>query len=112
MELDKIYIEHELKELDIDYDGTEMKIKVKPISWSKKNQILSQCFTYQTDGKIAFNFDRYLKEMLSNMIVEAPWGETNHIFLNKIKPDFGQQLERLVPKAFEEMQNPDFFAQE
>ncbi len=112
MEIEKIFIEGESKEVELEYEGVEIKLKVKPITWSKRNQILSRCFTYNNDGTVQFNFDRYLKEMLSEMIVEAPWGETNNIFLSRIKPEFGAKLEKLVPRAFEEGKNLDFFVKE
>lgn len=112
MSLENIFVENEIKEEVLTYEGTELKIKIKPLSWSKKNQILSRCFTYANSGEVQFNYDRYIKEMLSEMIVEAPWGETNHIFLNKIKADFGGMLEKIVPKAFEEMKDKSFFGKD
>lgn len=117
MDLSNIYVVDEVKEVAFPYkakDGTdiEITIKVKPISWSRKNQILTKCFTYNQDGSIKFNFDRYTKDMLEEMIVEAPWGKTDDIFLSRIKPEFGSKLEKLVPKAFEEMENPNFFVKE
>jgi len=117
MDLSDIYIVDEVKEVILPYrtkDGkdVEISIKVKPISWSRKNQILTKCFTYNQDGTIKFNFDRYTKDMLSEMIAEAPWGKTDEVFLNNIKPEFGSKLEKLVPKAFEELENPNFFVKE
>lgn len=112
MDINNIYISEELKEITLDYKGVEIKIKVRPLSWSKKNQILSNCFTYGTDSQMKFNFDKYIKEMLYEMIVEAPWGKTDHIFLSKINPEFGSILEKLVPKAFEEGATTDFFVKD
>ena len=106
MDINTIYIESALKEIKLEYRGEEILIKVKPISWSKKNQILSDCFAL--DG-MKFNFDKYIKGMLGEMIAEAPWGETNQVFLNKINPEFGAILEKLVPKAFDEGLSVDFF---
>lgn len=112
MDINDIYISEGLKEIDLTYKTAEIKLKVRQLSWSKKNQILSACFTYGTDSQMKFNFDKYIKDMLCEMIVEAPWGQTNHIFLSKISPEFGAMLEKLVPKAFEEGVTNDFFAQE
>jgi len=106
MDINNIYIENAPKEIKIEYRGTEIPIKVRPLSWSKKNQILSDCFSI--DG-MKFNFDKYIKGMLTELIVEAPWGETNQIFLNRINPEFGAVLEKLVPKAFDEGLSVDFF---
>lgn len=112
MDIENIYLDDNLKEIEVEYNNVLIKIKIKNMSWSKKNQILTECFIYNTDGNIKFNFDKYMKRMLQEMIVEAPWGPTNEIFLNRIKPDFGSKLEKLVPKAFEEMENSNFFVKE
>jgi len=112
MNINDIYISEELKTVDLKYKTAEITLKVRQLSWSKKNQILSACFTYGADSQMKFNFDKYIKDMLCEMIVEAPWGQTNHIFLSKISPDFGAMLEKLVPKAFEEGVTNDFFALE
>lgn len=98
------------KEVVLTFEGKEIRIKVRELSWSEKNTILSQCFTYNSDSSVSFNLDKYMKLVLSRIIVSAPWGETNQIFLTKIKPAFGAMLEKLVPKAFEEGEVPDFFA--
>ena len=104
-----IFLKDDITETTLNYHGAEIKIKTKAITWSKKNQILTRCFSYNQDSSMQFDFDKYMKEVLTEIIVEAPWGPTNQIFLNRIKPDFGSMLEKLVPKAFEEMSNSDFF---
>jgi hypothetical protein len=111
MDLNKLFSEEGTKETVLNFEGEDLCIKIRPLSWSKKNQILSRCFSYSQSGEVAFNFDRYLKEMLCEMIVEAPWGETNHIFLTRIKPEFGAILEKLVPKAFQEIKEQNFFGE-
>jgi hypothetical protein len=109
MDLTNIYIDTALREIKLDFKGVEIPIKVKPISWARKNEILSDCFSL--DG-MKFNFGRYIKSILSEMIVEAPWGPTDQVFLAKINPEFGAVLEKLVPKAFEEGSSASFFAKE
>ena len=99
----------ETKSLDLEYRGVKMLIKVRDLSWSERNKILGKCFIYQTDGNISFDFDRYMKDMLSKMVIEAPWGETNDLFFAQVSREFGSILEKIVPKAFEEAQLPDFF---
>ncbi len=101
-----------VKELVLEYRNIKIPIKIRDLSWSEKNQILSKCFVYQTDGSISFSYDRYMKEVLTKIVVSAPWGETNNIFLSRLSKDFGSMLEKLVPKAFEEAQIPDFFVKE
>jgi hypothetical protein len=112
MGLEDIYISEELKEVKLQYKTAEITLKLRPLTWSKKNQILSNCFTYEQNGQMRFNFDKYSKDMLCEMIVEAPWGKTDHIFLTKISADFGSMLEKLVPRAFEEGATNDFFVKE
>jgi len=111
MELDGIFAKSNIEVVEVEFKGVKISIEICPLSWSKKNQILGRCFTYATDGSISFNYDRYMKEALSELITKAPWGETNHIFLNKINAEFGAILEKLVPKAFDEVKNMDFFEQ-
>jgi hypothetical protein len=111
MGLEVIYTQMEGKEVALEYKGVEIKFKIRPLTWSKKNQILSQCFTYKSDGSATFNFDKYIKDTLCETIYDAPWGETNHMFLTKISPEFGSMLEKLVPNAFPEgQQQSNFFA--
>ncbi len=112
MELDNIYVKDDVQEVSIEYQNKQINLKIKPLSWSRKNQILTKCFLLTQEGQMKFDFDKYMKDILSEIIVEAPWGKTDQIFLNRIKPDFGSMLEKLVPKAFEEMVNVDFFVKE
>lgn len=112
MDLQELFIEDGIRDEILEFAGKEWPLKIKPLSWTKKNQILSKCFNYETNGAVQFDFDKYMKTMLCEMIVSAPWGETNFIFLNKIKADFGKELEKLVPKAFDEVKDKSFFVKE
>ena len=78
----------------------EVEIEVRKLPWSKKNQIISNSTSWDKSGVTRFNFDSYIKEALIYMIVKAPWGETNHIFLTSIDEELGAALESIVPKAF------------
>ena len=105
------------KEIKSQFRDQEVIIKTREISWSEKNKILSKCFTYSQDGSISFAFDTYNKEMLKKIIVSISVGgslipptEINDIFFSRLSPAFGSILEKLVPKAFEEVQVSDFFA--
>ena len=106
---EKWMMDDETKEVVLNYEGVEIKLKMRPISWSRKNQILSGALTISQGGGMSFNFDRYMKETLCEMIVEAPWGKTTQLFLSQIKPDFGQMLEALAPKAFAQGKGPSDF---
>jgi hypothetical protein len=110
--LDVIFTKQEPKDVTLSYNGIEIKLKVRELSWTEKTKILSESFKYNDKG-MAFNFDYYMKTALSKIIVEAPWGKTDQIFFTKINSTFGALLETLVPKAFAEGQKPaDFFESE
>lgn len=111
-DLEAIFVKESKKTITIPFEGREFNIVVKPMTWARKNKILSDCFSFDSKGTMKFSTDKYMKTMLSEMIVEAPWGETNEVFLNRIKPEFGAKLEALVPKAFDEETAPDFFGKE
>jgi hypothetical protein len=92
--------EVEKVELDLPYGEDEEKIEVsiRPLSWAKKNSIVSQCTNY-TDGGVAFDGQRYINEVLKYIITVAPWGNTNDTFLAKVDLTLGGALEKLVPSA-------------
>ena len=82
-------------------NGDEFEVNVKPISWSKKNQLIAKAMAFggKTEG-MSFDADFYVKECLKSMIVKAPWGETTDTFLISITDELGKALEALVPQAF------------
>jgi hypothetical protein len=90
------------KEVILEVKGVKIPIKVRDLSWTEKNQILSKSFTYQSDGNISFDFDKYNKLVLTKIIIEAPWGKTDFTFLTQLPRSSGEILEKLVPKAFED----------
>jgi len=101
------------KEAIIEIRGVKIPLKVRDLSWTEKNAILSKSFTYQSNGEISFDFDKYNKLVLTKIIVEAPWGKTDMTFLTSLPRASGEALEKLVPKAFEESsQNLGFLEQE
>ena len=81
-------------------DGAEFKVTVKPLSWSKRNQILSKAMTWTTDGGSRFDGDTYVRECLKEMVLDAPWGKTTELFLMSIDDRLGGVLETIVPQAF------------
>ena len=97
----------------IEVKGVKIPLKVRDLSWTEKNQILSKAFNYQADGSISFDFDKYNKMVLSKIIIEAPWGKTDMVFLTNLPRSSGEILEKLVPKAFEgNAINSDFLGKE
>ena len=90
-------------------EGTdeEFTVKVKPLSWSKKNQLVSRYVKWSEDGVSSFDGDGYVRECLKEMIVEAPWGKTTETFLISIDNRLGSALEALVPSAFDNESIPE-----
>jgi len=90
-------------------EGTdeEFTVKVKPLSWSKKNQLVSRYVKWSEDGVSSFDGDGYVRECLREMIVEAPWGKTTETFLISIDNRLGTALEQLVPSAFDNESIPE-----
>lgn len=80
--------------------GDKFEVTVKPLSWSKKNQLLSKHLGWDDDGNTSFKADEYVRECLREMIVDAPWGKTTESFLISIDNRLGAALEKLVPQAF------------
>lgn len=85
---------------NLELDGAEFTVTVKPLSWSKRNQILSKAMTWTTDGGSRFDGDTYVRECLKEMVIDAPWGKTTELFLMSIDDRLGGVLEQIVPQAF------------
>ena len=88
----------EIKTLEI--DDTSFNVTIKPLSWSRRNQILSRAMAWDSDGGTKFDGDIYVRECLKEMIIDAPWGKTSELFLISIDARLGTVLEALVPTAF------------
>jgi len=80
--------------------GVEFEVSIKQLSWSKRNQLISKCLTWEAGGNASFDGDLYVRESLKEMIVDAPWGRTTEAFLISIDERLGSALEAVVPKAF------------
>lgn len=91
----------EEKTLTIEETKEDFKIKIKPLSWARRNQIMSKCITWQSSGETSFDGDAFVRSCLRDMIVEAPWGRTTESFLLSIDARLGAALETLVPNVGE-----------
>lgn len=91
---------NEKKIIKIPETGDEFEITVKKLSWNKRNQIVSNCLVIGKNGTQTFNGERYMKDMLKEIIIDSPWGPTTETFLVSIDERLGQALESLVPTAF------------
>jgi hypothetical protein len=81
--------------------GDEFTVTLKPLSWSRRNKIVSRCLKIDGGGNNSFDGDYYMKECLKEMVVQAPWGPTTESFLVGIDARLGAALEALVPQAFD-----------
>jgi hypothetical protein len=77
----------EIRTLEV--DGAEFTVTVRPLSWSKRNQILSRAMAWDTEGGAKFDGDSYVRESLKEMLVDAPWGKTTELFLLSIDERLG-----------------------
>jgi hypothetical protein len=93
-------LEPEKRTLTIDETGETFEVTVRPMSWAKRNQIISTSLKFGTDGATGFDGDAYVRNCLKEILVDAPWGRTSEAFLLTIDERLGTALERLVPKAF------------
>ena len=93
-------LEPDKKTLTIPETGESFDVTVKPLSWAKRNQIISSSLTFGADGGTGFDGDGYVRNCLKEMLVDAPWGRTTEAFLLTIDERLGTALETLVPKAF------------
>jgi hypothetical protein len=97
----KYQIDNAIEEKILTIPETEetFKIKIKPLSWSRRNQIMSRCITWTSGGETAFDGDAFVRGCLRDMIVDAPWGRTTETFLISIDARLGGALEKLVPNV-------------
>jgi len=93
-------LEVEKRTLTIADTGETFEVSIRPMSWSKRNQIVSSSLKFGADGATGFDGDIYVRNCLKEIIVEAPWGRTTEAFLLTIDDRLGTTLEQLVPKAF------------
>ena len=100
-DVSKYMISNEVEEREVELAGDTFKVKIKELSWSRKNQLVAKAMAFggQTEG-MSFDADYYVKECLKAMIVEAPWGKTTDVFLISINDELGKALESIVPRAF------------
>lgn len=105
------------KDVVFKYKGEDITVRVKPLTWSLKNKIVSKSIIYsreKNNKRMNFDLDFYNKECLINMITKAPWGNTTYIFLSQIDEELGNNLQKLIPGAFlseEENKELDFLAE-
>ena len=96
------------KTIKIEATGDEFTIKIKPVSWSRRNKIMSESVEFSSGGdQTAFDGDKFMRACLREMIVEAPWGRTTESFLLSIDSRLGSALEKLVPNMTGDEGSPE-----
>lgn len=93
------------QEVELDLGEEKLKIKIRPIPWSKRMQIRSLSTKFNTEGTTFFDWDFYNRECLKYMVIEAPWPRTDDVFLSQINDELGKVLEMLVPMAYGTIEN-------
>tara|TARA_R100001015_G_C4585326_1_gene141333 strand:+ start:406 stop:783 length:378 start_codon:yes stop_codon:yes gene_type:complete len=86
--------------VDVEVGEDKFKVEIKPLTWFRKNQLVTQCMTFTSGGETKFDGSKYVKEVLKEIVTDAPWGKTTDVFLQSINSELGQALESIVPKAF------------
>ena len=84
--------------VEIQETGDSFELKVKNLSWSRQNRLLSNSVVISKGGGTSFDGDAYVKSYLKEYILDAPWGKTTEAFLVSIDARLGRTLEDLVPK--------------
>jgi|TARA_B100001964_G_scaffold238299_1_gene303572 hypothetical protein len=85
----------------VDVGDESFEVRVKELSWFKRNEIMSKCMVLKPDADSTFDGALYVREVLKQIVVEAPWGVTNDLFLLSIDTRLGQALETLVQSMSE-----------
>ena len=86
--------------VDVEVGEDKFKVEIKPLTWFRKNQLITQSMTFSANGETKFEASKYIKEVLKEIITDAPWGKTTDAFLGSINAELGSALEGIVPKAF------------
>ena len=91
--------------ITVESTGDTFEVKIRNLSWSRRNQILAKSLKWSADGQTNFDGDLYTRNCLKEMVIDAPWGRTTEAFLLSIDERLGGALETIVPRAFGN--NPD-----
>ena len=91
---------NKVETVTIEETGDTFEVTVKPLSWAKRNQLISEHMSWDSNGNTSFQASEYVRACLREMIIEAPCGKTTEAFLISIDHRLGTALESLVPQAF------------
>ena len=91
---------NKVETVTIEETGDTFEVTVKPLSWAKRNQLISEHMSWDSNGNTSFQASEYVRACLREMIIEAPWGKTTEAFLISIDHRLGTAVESLVPLVF------------
>ena len=81
-----------------DSEVEEVSFSIRPITWMRQHEIRASSYELNAvTGTVQFSMSSYVANCLEEMVVSAPWGETNSLLLATVTPEFGAALETLVP---------------
>ena len=80
----------------IDLGDDSFEVRVKELSWFQRNTLMSRCMQIKGNSESTFDGALFVRKVLKEIIVEAPWGKTTDLFLISIDSRLGQALETLV----------------
>jgi|TARA_R110001606_G_scaffold375441_1_gene533736 hypothetical protein len=100
-DVSKYKIKEQNQTYTVKLEKDEFDVIIKPMTWQQKNELVARCMTFDDKGNSSFDSGIYIKEVLKEILIEAPWGKTTDEFLNSINQEMGSALEKLVPSAFE-----------
>ena len=87
------------KTVTIPETGDSFQVKIRPLSWSRRNKLMTECVKWVNEEETSFDADAFMRASLREVIVEAPWGRTTEAFLLSIDGRLGSALEKLIPEA-------------
>jgi hypothetical protein len=95
-DIKKYQVDENIQTRIIEIDDDSFEIQAKYLSWFKRNEIMSKCLKISTSGDTNFDGALYVREVLKEIVVGAPWGKTTDGFLISINTKLGEALESIV----------------
>jgi len=97
----KYQVNDQLETKIVEIGEDSFDVQIKPLSWFKRNQLVSKCMKIGLNGESSFDGALYVREVLKEIVVSAPWGKTTDAFLISINTELGEALEKLVAEPLD-----------
>jgi len=96
----KYQLKDTVERVTIDVAGEELELGIKKLGHVRKQKLISDCYVYG-QGTIGFDHEKYGREALKMVIMDAPWGPTNDIFLMSLDDSpLTEALQTVIPDPF------------